>query len=94
MTDEPSSDAAPSPTPAAPAVQSQFATEVSLYLQYIVLSLAVKRALWTVLTATGQLLVDRIALANRRTLDVLGAKLWSFVSLAHERLGTLPSIRG
>lgn len=31
--------------------------------------------------------VERLSGLNRRTLDVLGARIYSYLSLAHERLG-------
>jgi hypothetical protein len=37
--------------------------------------------------------LDRLSAFNRRTLDVLGARLYSYWSLAHERRGSLSSIR-
>lgn len=37
--------------------------------------------------------VERVATFNRRTLDVLSARLYSYLSLAHERTGSLPAIR-
>lgn len=37
--------------------------------------------------------VQRLAAFNRRTLDVLTARIYSYFSLGHERTGTLPKIR-
>lgn len=37
--------------------------------------------------------VQRLGSFNRRTLDVLAARVYHYYSLAHERTGTLPTIR-
>lgn len=37
--------------------------------------------------------MQRLGSFNRRTLDVLASRVCHFFSLAHERTGTLPSIR-
>lgn len=37
--------------------------------------------------------VQRLGSFNRRTLDVLAARIYSYLSLTHERTGTLSSIR-
>ena len=37
--------------------------------------------------------VARLAGWNRRTLDVLAARVYSYLSLAHERCGSLATIR-
>ena len=37
--------------------------------------------------------VQRLGSFNRRTLDVLAARVYHYYSLAHERTGTLPNIR-
>ena len=37
--------------------------------------------------------VDRLSTFNRRTLDVIAARICSYLSLAHERAGSLPAIR-
>jgi len=37
--------------------------------------------------------VQRLGAFNRRTLDVLAARLYHYYSLAHERTDTLPTIR-
>ena len=43
--------------------------------------------------AASRFCVDRITTLNRRTLDVFGAKFWSFTSLAAERQGRLDALR-
>lgn len=37
--------------------------------------------------------MERLAAHNRRTLDVLAARIYSYLSLAHERCGSLAAIR-
>ena len=37
--------------------------------------------------------LQRLSTFNRRTLDVLTARIYSYFSLGHERTGTLPKIR-
>jgi len=82
------------PEASPPALVPAYATEVALYLQYIIVSLVAKRAAWEEVAAASKHFTDKISAANKRTLDVFGAKFWSFLSLAHEKLGTLASIRG
>ena len=38
-------------------------------------------------------MLQRLSVFNRRTMDVLGARVYSYYSLSHERTGTLPEIR-
>jgi 26S proteasome regulatory subunit N3 len=37
--------------------------------------------------------VDRLGAFNRRTLDVIAARIYAYLSLAHERTGSLAAIR-
>ena len=41
----------------------------------------------------SQALATRINAANKRTLDVFGGKAWGYYSLAHEKTGSLDTIR-
>lgn len=67
--------------------------EVEMYAYLLVLMYLADHKAWEEAKALATAAVDRLSAFNRRTLDVLGARLYGMLSLAHERTGSLPAIR-
>lgn len=67
--------------------------EVEIYAYLLALMFLIDRKQYEQAQAVAGSAVERLSGLNRRTLDVLGARIYSYLSLAHERLGSLASIR-
>ena len=67
--------------------------EVEIYLFLLVIMRLVDSKEWTNARKIASSAIERMSLYNRRTMDVLAARIWFYLSLAAERLGALPEIR-
>ncbi|KAL4443741.1 hypothetical protein ABPG75_011478 [Micractinium tetrahymenae] len=86
---------AEAPAPAAPeppAVPSNL-PEVEAYAYLVTLMFLVDRKQYQLAQGVAGSAVERLAAHNRRTLDVLAARIYSYLSLTHERCGSLAAIR-
>ena len=67
--------------------------EVEIYAFLLVVMRLVDAKSWSVAQQVASSALERLSLYNRRTLDVLSARMWFYLALAMERLGKLPEIR-
>ncbi|EFN58026.1 hypothetical protein CHLNCDRAFT_20545 [Chlorella variabilis] len=77
--------AAPPPANALP--------EVEMYAHLLTLMFLLDHKQYELAQQVAGAAVDRLSTFNRRTLDVIAARICSYLSLAHERAGSLPAIR-
>uniref|UniRef100_A0A7S0UV71 PCI domain-containing protein n=1 Tax=Polytomella parva TaxID=51329 RepID=A0A7S0UV71_9CHLO len=70
-----------------------FPPEVDLYAYLLVMTLLCDRKQFDLLKTVSSRAASLTQSLNRRTMDALASRVWSFLSLAHERTGTLDSIR-
>ncbi len=87
----PSTSEAPAPEPTSEDVS--LLPEVEMYAYLLVLLLLVDAKQYESVKELAALAVDRLSAFNRRTLDVIAARIVFYLSLGHERTGTLDSIR-
>ncbi|PSC71553.1 26S proteasome regulatory subunit [Micractinium conductrix] len=67
--------------------------EVEAYCHLVTLMFLVDHKQWAAAQAVAGAAVERLSAHNRRTLDVLAARIYAYLSLAHERSGSLAAIR-
>ncbi|KAL6751922.1 26S proteasome regulatory subunit [Haematococcus lacustris] len=83
----------PAPAPASVATETS-TPEVELYAYLLLLMFTSDKQLWQLTKSVAVKAVERVAAFNRRTLDVIAARICYYYSLAHEHLGELQDIRG
>jgi len=68
--------------------------EVEVYLSLLVITTLLRHSLTEDAVAAAEALFQRASTFNRRSLDSLKAKVVFYLALAHEKRGTLSSLRG
>eukprot|EP00620_Florenciella_sp_RCC1587_P014690 CAMPEP_0182573594 /NCGR_PEP_ID=MMETSP1324-20130603/20303_1 /TAXON_ID=236786 /ORGANISM="Florenciella sp., Strain RCC1587" /LENGTH=488 /DNA_ID=CAMNT_0024788725 /DNA_START=35 /DNA_END=1501 /DNA_ORIENTATION=- len=77
----------------APEKPTEILPEVSVYLSLLVINAFIGAEMLDQAQAACEALVTLLETLNRRTLDPLTSKAYFYLSLVHEKKGTLPSIR-
>lgn len=84
---------AEAPAAPEPPVTPSNLPEVEAYAYLVTLMFLVDHKQYQLAQGVAGSAVERLAAHNRRTLDVLAARIYSYLSLAHERCGSLAAIR-
>jgi len=74
-------------------ISEVFSIETEVYLSILVITSLLKHNMDEEAALASTLLVQRIKLFNRRTLDPLSSKAYFYFSISYERLGLLSNIR-
>lgn len=67
--------------------------EVEIYAYYLALLILIDNKQWPAARSLSSLTIDRLTTFNRRTLDVLGSRIFFYYSYAAEKSGALAEIR-